>query len=49
MTNKPVYTKAKAAQLRAEQRLIDKETNILKQKRRHDAQDRAARKAMADD
>jgi hypothetical protein len=49
MTNKPVYTKVKAAQLRAEQRLIDKVTNMLAQKRRNDAEDRAAQKAMADD
>jgi hypothetical protein len=49
MTNKPVYTKAKAAQLRAEQRLIDRVTNILTQKRRNDAEDRATAKAEAKD
>jgi hypothetical protein len=49
MTTKLVYTKAKVSQLKAEQRLIERVTNILTQKRRNDAEDRATAKAEAKD
>jgi hypothetical protein len=49
MTTKLVYTKARVSQLKAEQRLIERVTNILTQKRRNDAEDRATAKAEAKD
>jgi hypothetical protein len=49
MTTKLVYTKARVSQLKAEQRLIERVTNILTQKRRNDAEDRATAKDEAKD
>jgi hypothetical protein len=49
MTTKLVYTKSRVSQLKAEQRLIERVTNILTQKRRNDAEDRAAQKAIDDE
>jgi hypothetical protein len=50
MTTKFVFTKEEVAQMKAEQSLADKINNLRAQKRRNDAEDRAAdKKAMADD
>ncbi len=50
MTTKFVFTKEEVAQMKAEQNLADKINNLRAQKRRNDAEDRAAdKKAMADD
>jgi hypothetical protein len=50
MTNKFVFTKEEVAQMKAEQNLADKINNLRTQKRRNDAEDRAAdKRAMADD
>jgi hypothetical protein len=49
MTTNFLFTKARVSQLKAEQRLIERVTNILTQKRRNDAEDRAAQKAIDDE
>ena len=49
MTTKFVFTKEEVAQMKAVQDLADKINNLRSQKRRNDAEDRAAQKAIADD
>ena len=49
MTTKFVFTKEEVAQMKAEQNLADRINNLRLQKRRNDAEDRAAQKAIAYD
>jgi hypothetical protein len=49
MTIKFVFTKEEVAQMKAEQNLADRINNLRAQKRRNDAEDRAAQKAIDDE
>jgi hypothetical protein len=44
-----VFTKEEVAQMKAEQNLADRINNLRSQKRRNDAEDRAAQKAIDDE